>query len=66
MDQKWSVLCCFFIFRQNPEDTGFVIELSLIHIYAYLKALLLGFGIAGGAGVMIRILSRHRRKVREQ
>ena len=34
--------------------------------HAYLKALLLGFGIAGGAGVMIRILSRHRRKVREQ
>lgn len=34
--------------------------------HAYLKALLLGFGIAGGAGVMIRILSRHRQKVREQ
>jgi sortase A len=34
--------------------------------HAYLNALLLGFGIAGGAGVMIRILSRHRQKVREQ
>ena len=46
---------------QETED-----KVSSTWRHAYLKALLLGFGIAGGAGVMIRILSRHRRKVREQ
>lgn len=46
---------------QEAED-----KVSSTWRHAYLKSLLLGFGIAGGAGVMIRILSRHRRKVREQ
>ncbi len=46
---------------QETED-----KVSSTWRHAYLNALLLGFGIAGGAGVMIRILSRHRQKVREQ
>ena len=46
---------------QETED-----KVSSTWRHAYLNALLLGFGIAGGAGVMIRILSRYRRKVREQ